>query len=76
MVGETALIEIEVRGMKSLCRVGLPFEPQPDNSSKVSKPDHNKLNMRILHETLEMNLGMDMGNLCSANNPGNSDSKH
>jgi hypothetical protein len=50
MVEVTALIWIEVSGTKSFSRVGVPSQPQPDNSNSSNKPDLIKVTMRVLEE--------------------------
>jgi hypothetical protein len=52
IVGEIALILIEVSGTKSFFRVGVPSQPQPDtsNSNCNISPDLIKVTIRALYE--------------------------
>jgi hypothetical protein len=48
MVEDPALISIEVSGTKSLCRVGVPSQPQPDSSNNSKKTDLFQLAIDVL----------------------------
>ena len=48
IVWETALMVIEVNGVKSLFLVGVPSQPQPDSSNTIKKPDQSRLLMHTL----------------------------